>query len=349
MPLIDRPGAYRGNPTEWVVNETTNGFPQLVIRLNALEIYDEDGKLGASLNPPIPDSAGKWIPWNYGFDIVGYFVLVTKKGPTLNTQQIMSALGWDGRSFDALQNGEYANTMVLFRVEDKVYQGQPQRQATWIDRHDASPVRQLRTLDSGKFAAMQSKWVGQLSQVAAPPAAPAAPGAPVPAAPAPVAPVPGSPVAAPVPVAVQPQAVVAPGPAAVAVTPAQPQPQPQPAAPAPTAAPAATPKRGRGRPKGSKNRATASAPVASATPPPVVAPTPQQSQANVPCSKQECWDAVISVAGSNSDQDKLSELWVSQVQVHNSDGDDSQLTNEQWGQVRDSIITSLAASDDIPF
>lgn len=374
MTAIAREGTFRGVPTEWAVTETTNGFPQLVIRISALEYFDEDGRTGAALG--IADSAGKWISWaQYQRDLVGYFVLVTEKGSTLNAQQAQAALGWDGLDFATLQNGEYGNTMVLFRTENRMYQGQTRLQMTWLDSYDASPIRQLTKLDDNKFAAMQAKWQGQLSQAAVPPT-PATPGAPEL-----VVPVPGSLVMAPaLPVAAAPavpQAVqAAPGsPASVVQTQAAPavpqatapQPQPAPAADAPAAEPK---KRGRGRPRGSTKakaqqrsappvadpqpttaEAAAPAPTAApaATPPP--AAVPQQTQASVPCSKEEAWDNILETIPANYDQEKLSDIWLAVVRKHAPDsGDDSVLTPEQWGQVRDGVAAIVASGgDDIPF
>ena len=113
--LIDRPGTFRGKLLDWGVSESRGGFPQFVARFAALEYWDEE--------------ANQYMPWaEYGQEMQGYFVLYGKdeKGAwkeLLNAKQIKEALGWDGLSFESLANGDYSETLVLFRVEDSEYNG----------------------------------------------------------------------------------------------------------------------------------------------------------------------------------------------------------------------------------
>lgn len=172
---IDRPGTYKGTLMEWGVSTTKNGFPQLVCRLKATELYDED--------------EGVWQNWTeYNLDLVAYFVLFSNKGPCLNHQQIQQALGWDGSSFATLDGSDWSACVVQFRVEWHEYDGNKTLRVDWIDAHDAEPGRTIKKLDDKALQALDAKF-----RTAAKPAAPASaapkgrptpPPPPAPAAPA---------------------------------------------------------------------------------------------------------------------------------------------------------------------
>ncbi len=165
--LIDRAGTFRGRPTDWAVSTTTNGFPQFVVKLLATE-YFEDG-----VGEP-----GRWAAWDYGQEITAFLVLFGGDGkPCLNFEQVQKAFDWDGGSFAALDSGEWANTVVQFRVEDHEYEGKQSLQVNWIDAHDAEPGRSIKKLDAKSLKQLDAKFKGQMGQPAAAPksAKPAAP------------------------------------------------------------------------------------------------------------------------------------------------------------------------------
>ena len=87
MSLITREGTYRGVASDSGVGLTTNGFPQFVAQISALEFYDFDEKV--------------WVDWSgQDEEILGYFCLFGSNGkPTLTAKQIQKALGWSGQSF----------------------------------------------------------------------------------------------------------------------------------------------------------------------------------------------------------------------------------------------------------
>jgi hypothetical protein len=152
---IDRAGTFRGKPVEWGVSESKNKYPQFVVTLRAAEFFDEE--------------AGQYIPWGeYEQEITGYLVLFTKDNAgqwkeLLNVAQIKKALGWDGRSFESLANGQYGETIVLFRVEPNEYNGSTSLKLTWLDAADANPVKTLPKYDVDKLKAMTSAMGGILS------------------------------------------------------------------------------------------------------------------------------------------------------------------------------------------
>lgn len=179
MNVIDRVGAFRGTPMEWAVSETKEKkFPQFVVRLAAKEFYDETGEL----------TGGEpgWVDWTpYDMSITAYLVLFNDKGPLLNFEQLQKALGWDGSSFSALAEGNWAESNVLFRVEENTYNGETKNQVNWIDAPDAPVTRSLTSLDPAKLKDLDGKFAGMLNGKAKP--APASAPKPAVAAPKPAA------------------------------------------------------------------------------------------------------------------------------------------------------------------
>ena len=177
MNAVDRAGTFRGKPSEWGVSETKNGYPQFVVKLQAAEFYDE--------------TTGEWVAWaQYEQEITAFLVLYTKddKSSTgwkelLNAGQIKKALGWDGLSFESLANGKYNETIVLFRVEVREYNGNSALQVNWIDAADANPVKTLPKYDTDKLKALTAKLGGALQGAAAVPTPARAPATAKPAVP----------------------------------------------------------------------------------------------------------------------------------------------------------------------
>lgn len=167
MEQIDRVGTFRGKPIEWGVSETKNGYPQFVIKLKAMEMFDED--------------TDQYIPWaEYDQEITGFLCLYTKDAKNgqwvelLNAKQIKKALGWTGLDFESLANGKFDETIVLFRVEENEYNGIKRLQVSWLDAADANPVKTLPKFDTAKLKDLTAKMGGALSATAAP-VAPAKP------------------------------------------------------------------------------------------------------------------------------------------------------------------------------
>jgi hypothetical protein len=173
---LDRPGTFRGLPLEWGVSETRNKFPQFVTKIRVMEFYDEAGELTENKEPG-------WVAWDYDMEITAFLCLYTQKDgqwkELMSVDQIKKALAWDGLSFESLANGKYGDTMILFRVESETYEGKDRLKVQWIDKADASPIRQLQKYGPEKVKAMDAVFAGVLKGAAPSPAkAPAsAPGA----------------------------------------------------------------------------------------------------------------------------------------------------------------------------
>lgn len=147
--IIDREGRFRGTPDSWAIKKSSGGFPQFVVQLNALEIWVEgqDGEPGA------------WEDWSdYGQSMIAYLVLYNAEKKLVNCEQVMKAFGWDGQSFADLQNGDYSNLVVQFQVEENTYNGKTSLQISWIDEHDADPVRTLSPMDVNSLTQLESQF-----------------------------------------------------------------------------------------------------------------------------------------------------------------------------------------------
>jgi hypothetical protein len=169
MNIVDRTGTFRGNIVDTGVSETKNGFPQFVGRFKATEFYDE--------------AAQAWVPWaEYEQEIIGYLVLYTKDKKVegkwvelMNAAQLKKALGWDGTSFETLQNTDWSQKLVMFRVDNDDYNGNISLKVNWVDAADANPTRQLQKYDTAKLKALDQQFAGILGTKA--PVAASAPAA----------------------------------------------------------------------------------------------------------------------------------------------------------------------------
>jgi len=171
MNPIDRPGTFRGTPLEWAVTTTKNGFPQFVVRLQATEYYNEEDKV--------------WLPWSeYGAEITAYLVLFYEKNgemvPCFQHENCQRAFGWaEPFAFSSLNDGEWGNLVILFRVEKNDYPGGFPFKVTSIDAADADPIRGIQKLDPKKLSAMDVDPRFKLTAKKAPPKR-VAPGSPTP-------------------------------------------------------------------------------------------------------------------------------------------------------------------------
>ena len=159
MSLIDRAATFRGNIVDHAVSVTKNEFPQFVCSLIATEIYDEED--------------GVWVDWTdvVENEITGYFVLYGRDGETLTLTQIKKTLGWDGASFQVLNDGDYSEVGVQFRVAVNTYEAAKSPfKVEWIDEFDATPGRSVKKLDVNELKQLDAKYSRFLKAGAAKPA-----------------------------------------------------------------------------------------------------------------------------------------------------------------------------------
>ncbi len=146
MSLIKAAGAYLGYATSHGVNESSGGFPQLVLQCEATHYYDEN----ISDYVEIADDVA---------ELRAYLVLYGKEGkPIRNCEQVKKVFGWDGLSFQALAEMPINETRFLFRVEDHEYEGNTTLQVSWIDDDAASPTRQISSLDTKGLQNLDAKF-----------------------------------------------------------------------------------------------------------------------------------------------------------------------------------------------
>ena len=167
MSKIDRAATFRGKIVDRGIGETTNGFPQAILQLQATQMWNEEEKA--------------WQDWNYDeVEITAYLVLVGGKGKaTVSAKQLMKATGWDGASFISFQETEGLKDEIQFRVEEHTYDGNTTLQVVWVDEYDAEPGRKIKKLEKADIAKLQAKYAGALTALSggpkpksAPPSAP---------------------------------------------------------------------------------------------------------------------------------------------------------------------------------
>jgi len=222
MTQIDQAGAYRGKVTAHSVGVTSKkGCPQLILQFKAQERYVDTPALQAHFGLEAPG----WVDYStFDQSLTDYLVLFndaddfSEDTANFNYEQVQRALGWDGTSFDDLNDGTtFLNKVFVARLKQDSYKDVERIVIDSIDSADAEPYRGLRSVDPDKLKDLNSKLKGIKKKAAGPKAVATA------AAPAPAKPVAAAPKAAP-----------APAPAAKTKA------APTPAAPAPTATATAT-------------------------------------------------------------------------------------------------------------
>lgn len=155
MSLINRTGTFRGDVVDAGVSVTTNKYPQYVAKLQAAEYWDEEEQ--------------KWVSWKgvEENEITAYLILFGGTGETLTCQQVKKVTGWDGVAFTGLNNIDFTNFSIQFRVEDNEYKGKTTKQVTWVDAYNATPGGAgIRKLDAAELAQLDAKYKTTLAATA---------------------------------------------------------------------------------------------------------------------------------------------------------------------------------------
>ena len=167
MSQIDRIGSFRGKIIDKAISKSSGGFPQAVLQLEAVQMWDPDN--------------GVWVDWNYDErEAMAYMVLFGKnKKPTLSARQLMKATGWDGVSFVEFQEKDDLQTDIQWRMEENTYEGNTTIKCQWIDDYNAEPGKKVQKLEKADIAKLQAQYASQLQALSggpkpksAPPAAP---------------------------------------------------------------------------------------------------------------------------------------------------------------------------------
>lgn len=152
MSLIDRVATFRGKIVDHGVSLTKNEFPQFVCSLVGTEIWDEDEQV--------------WVDWTDVDlnEITAYVVLYGSKGETLSFSQVKKICNWDGASFQTLNDGDYSEIGIQFRVVENTYDNKTRLKVEWIDEFDAEPGRSVRKLNPDEMKQLDAKYAKFLKQ-----------------------------------------------------------------------------------------------------------------------------------------------------------------------------------------
>ncbi len=147
MTLIDRAATFRGNIVDHAVSLTKNEYPQFVVQLVANEIWDEEENVWVD-----------WTPYEER-EITGYLCLFGSKGEVeLNMRQVKAVTGWNGNSFQELNDADLSKVALQFRIEPNTYNEKTTLQVNWIDVADATPGRSVRKLDASELKQLDAKY-----------------------------------------------------------------------------------------------------------------------------------------------------------------------------------------------
>ena len=147
-------GSFRGAIEDSGVNITSGGFPQLTLKLNVGEMYDETDK--------------EWAAWEEFWEegsnevndrtIFAYLVLFGEKGATLSCDQIKMITGWDGESFKTLAAMDLNGKQIQWRNAENTYNNKTSVQVAFVDAYDAAPGGSCKKIDDAAIASLDSKF-----------------------------------------------------------------------------------------------------------------------------------------------------------------------------------------------
>lgn len=145
MPTITNAGTYRGTVLEHAVSESTNGYPQLVLKMSGAQYYDEVNK--------------EWVQLQDTPDGWAYLILADSKDEkTLNCIQVEKVFGWNGLDLTELETMELTGKPIQFRASFRKYQNEDRLGVEWIDEYNAEPGRSVKKLDPAGIKTLQSKF-----------------------------------------------------------------------------------------------------------------------------------------------------------------------------------------------
>ena len=154
MSKIQEAASYRGVVVEHAVSVTSNGLPQLVVKLQAVERYDVADKT--------------WVDWSAREDceITAFLVLIDKKGdPIFHAKAIQKVFEWDGVSLMGLNLLDLENAEVQFEVQDHEYEGKETVQVTNIRDYNDEPGSSIKKLDDDELAQLNAKFGSTLKKL----------------------------------------------------------------------------------------------------------------------------------------------------------------------------------------
>ena len=150
-------GSFRGTVVDGAVSATTNGYAQVVLKVHADEMYDEEAK--------------EWGPWEE-FDwepneiddrtAMIYACVFGSKGATFVVDDVKAIFGWDGTSLGVLDGLLVEGTKIQWANAYDTYDGNTKVKADGIKEYDASPGGSIRRLDAKGLKDLDAKFAGFL-------------------------------------------------------------------------------------------------------------------------------------------------------------------------------------------
>jgi hypothetical protein len=306
-------GNFRGTIVDAGVAVTSGGYPQLVAKVHADQMYDEEEK--------------KWFDWSeFEWDsnedkdrsIVSYNVLFGKKGCTLSGDQVKKITGWEGDSFASLAAMDLVGMKIQWRNEEDTYDGKTKVQVSWIDLYDAEPGGTVRKLDDKGIKDLDAKFAEFLTSTVKAEKAPAGGRRKAAAAPA------EEPKKGPNDVPVE--------------EPKETKPKTRAGRPTKASKAAAA--------KAAEEKAAKSEPP-SALP---EAPAEEEHgteevdvlETSGPCTKQEAWADVNELKSTNTSDSELAAEWLKQIKAIAPGKEHKDISGEEWGTVRAAVLDATA-------
>jgi hypothetical protein len=142
--LITEKGVYLGYVLAHGVDESSGGFPQLVIDCECSHRYDEETEEYVEVEAQ---------------ELRAWLILYGKnQKPSFNCDAVKKVFGWDGLSFQTLAEMDLTETRFMFRVSENDYKADGSMQVDGIDSEDASPTRDISSMDAKGLQGMDAKW-----------------------------------------------------------------------------------------------------------------------------------------------------------------------------------------------
>ncbi len=151
MNQVIRESTYRGSIVAHAVSLSSGDFPQWVAELVATEIWDDEEKIWVNFTSP------EYVEEGNG--AIAYLVLFGGDGKeTLNAKQVQKVTGWDGLSFEGLNDMDLSSTGIQFRMKSNTYKEKTRLQVDWIDEYDATPGVGVPTLNPDQLKQLDAKY-----------------------------------------------------------------------------------------------------------------------------------------------------------------------------------------------
>lgn len=168
MPLLDRPGRFQADITNWGI-QPNDKTPTVAVVL--------DFAILAQWN----DTTKSWDDWTqFGQVIRGFFYIIKKNGE-LNDRQVESlikSLGWNGNMEDFAAGSEWKPKPCQIVVDYETYQNKSKLKVQWINPFDGPDMKKASDGEVKKLAAQHGSKLRALAgnitrnAPAPPPAAP---------------------------------------------------------------------------------------------------------------------------------------------------------------------------------